>query len=284
MRFPQMLLAVTVACVVATTSAFADQQKPTPPPPTTAGTTAVPPAAPRQTPQPVAAPAPPASPRWRGVVTVNGLFQPGTHAFTDTREFSYNRETATTTGNYEIDRGAGIDGGVFMRIWRNLGAGASVSSVVRTSDATFTARYPHPFFFGQQRSAETMVTDLDRAEVGVHLSAAYLLPATGRFGGVVYAGPSFFSFTQDAIETLNVTETYPYDTVTIAPGDSTELSESAVGFHVGADVAWYFTNRFGIGAMARYATAKTNVSIGTGNSFDLEGGGFQAGLGLRIRF
>jgi hypothetical protein len=299
MRIQSTCLALLMFCALGTTplAAAGDAQqkppattRPPAPPPTTA--TPAPPPAPTTAAQTPARPAPPA-PRAaarrgrnsRGLITVSGLFQPATHDFTDSRDFSYNREPATTTGNYAIERGGGIDAGAFVRLWRNLGAGASVSSVVRTSDANFSGSYPHPFFFGRVRTAETSVSDLDRAEVGVHVSAAYFLPSTGRFGGVIYAGPSFFSIAQDAVESLAVTETYPYDTLTVAPsGSATELSESAVGFHVGADVAWYFSKRFGIGALARYTTAKTSVAIGSGKNFDLEAGGFQAGLGLRVRF
>lgn len=279
MRIPTTCCALLSACALTTSLAAAGQQTPA------ANARPAPAAAAPQTPTRPAARAAARPANVRGVFTVSGLFQPGTHDFTDTREFSYNRETATTTGEYAIDGGGGIDGGVFVRLWRQLGLGASVSSVTRVSDASFSARYPHPFFFGQSRAADTSADNLDRAEMGVHVSAAFFLPSTGRFGGVVYAGPSFFSVTQDAVETLAVTESYPYDTVAIAPGGSTaELSESAVGFHVGADVSWFFTSRFGLGAMARYATAKASTAIGSGQSFDLEAGGFQAGLGLRVRF
>ena len=296
MRIPTICLALLSACAFGTAPLAArdEQQKPPAttrppaPPPTTANPTPVPaPAAPQTPARPAAAAARPARrvPNVRGLITLSGLVQPGTHDFTDTREFSYNREPATTTADYAVERGGGVDAGVFVRAWRSLGVGVSVSSVTRTSDASITARYPHPFFFSQARTASTSVGDLDRAEVGVHLSAAWLLPSTGRFGGVLYAGPTFFSITQDAVETITVTETYPYDTVTIAPGGtSTELSERAVGFHAGADVTWFFTKRIGVGAVARYATAKTSVAIGTGSTFDLEAGGFQAGLGLRVRF
>lgn len=297
MRIPTICLALLSACALGATplAAHDGQQKPPSttrppaPPPTTANPTPVPAAAAPQSPaRPVTA-APRAAARRasniRGLVTVSGLFQPGTHDFTDRREFSYNRETATTTTDYAVERGGGLDAGAFVRVWRSLGIGASVSAVARTSDANTSARYPHPFFFSQARAASTSVGDLDRAEVGMHVSAAWLLPSTGRFGGVLYAGPTFFSITQNVVETLAVTEAYPYDTVTIAPsGSPSEISETAVGFHAGADVAWYFSKRVGIGAMARYATAKKAVAIGNGQNFDLEAGGFQAGFGLRVRF
>lgn len=297
MRTPTICLALLSACALgpAPLAAHDGQQKPPAttrppaPPPTTANPRPAPATAAPQAPaRPAAATAAPAARRAgnvRGLLTVSGLFQPGTHDFTDTREFSYNREPAASTGAYAVERGGGVDAGVFVRAWRSLGAGVSVSSVARTSDASISARYPHPFFFNQARTASTTVGDLDRAEVGVHLSAAWLLPSTGRFGGVLYAGPTVFRITQDAVETLAVTETYPYDTVAIAPGGSpTALSERAVGFHAGADVTWFVTKRLGVGATARYATAKTSVTIGAGNPFDLEAGGFQAGLGLRVRF
>ncbi len=111
-----------------------------------------------------------------------------------------------------------------------------------------------------------------------------LLPSSGRFGLTVFGGPSFFTIEQKVVEELTVTETYPYDTVAIAPGARSDLSESAVGFHVGADATWYFTRRLGAGALLRYTSAKKSVAIGTGESFDLEAGGFQIGVGLRFKF
>lgn len=297
MHIPTICLALLSAGALATAPLAASdgQQKPPSttrppaPPPITTNPQPVPTTAAPPTPARPGAAVPRATARrastTRGLVAVSGLFQPGTHSFTDTREFSYNRETATTTADYAVERGAGLDAGAFVRVWRRLGIGASVSSVARTSDVNVSARYPHPFFFSQARTASTSVADLDRAEVGVHLSAAWLLPSHGRFGGVLYAGPTFFRLTQNVVETLAVAEAYPYDSVTIAPsGSPTELSETAVGFHAGADVAWYFSKRVGIGAMARYATAKKAIAIDSGQTFDLEAGGFQAGLGLRVRF
>ncbi len=300
MRIQTICLALLGACALGTAplAAHDGQQKPpaTTRPPAPPPTTANPAPAPATTTPPATRPAaarPAATATQtagraanvRALLSVSGLFQPGTHDFTDAREFSYFREPAGTSADYAVDGGPGIDAGVFVRLWRGLGAGASVSSVQRSSDATIAARYPHPFFFSQTRTASTSVSDLDRSEVGVHLSAAWLLPSTGRFGGVLYAGPTFFSITQNAVETLTVTETYPYDTITIAPGGTaTELSERAVGVHAGADVTWFFSRRLGLGATARYATAKTSVAIGAGQPFDLEAGGFQAGLGLRLRF
>ncbi len=280
-------MAVAVVCVLGTTPllvAEGGQQQPAAPPPP-APTAAGPRPAPVPPPQPAARAA--AAPRLRqsrGFVAVGGVFQSEKASFTDTRTLTYNRESASQTGEYDIDGGVGLDLGAFARVWRNLGAGVAVTQVTRAGGAEYSARYPHPFFFNQARTATTLASDLDRTETGGHVSAAYLLPSSGRFGLTVFGGPSFFSMEQTVVADLTVTETYPYDTVAIAPGARSDISESAVGFHVGADATWYFTRRLGAGALLRYTSAKKNVAIGTGESFDLEAGGLQIGVGLRFKF
>ncbi len=259
-------------------------------PPAPAPTTAMPaptpaPPARLQTPaRPGARAAAPRVANSRGLLAISGLGQPVTTSFTDARDLTYFRETASRTGRYDIESGAGVDVGAFARVWRNLGLGVSVSQVSRSGDAEFSARYPHPFFFNQARTAESLVTGLDRSETGIHVSAAYLVTSPARVRIVIFAGPSFYSVSQDVVDDLTVTETYPYDTVAIAPGARSELSTSLVGFHGGADVSWFFSRRVGVGALVRYAGGSTSAAIGAGESFDLEAGGLQAGLGLRVRF
>ncbi len=278
-------MAVAVACALGTTPLFAadgGQQKPVPPPaPTTARPAPVPPPAPQPAVRAAAAPRPRQS---RGFVELGGIFQSQKASFTDSRTFTSNRESGTQTGEYDIDGGAGADLGAFVRVWRNLGAGLTATQVTRAGEAAFSGRYPHPFFFGQPRSAATSATDLDRIETGVHVSAAYLLPSSGRFALTVFGGPSFFTIEQTVVDDLTVNETYPYDTVTLAPAGQSDLSESAVGFHVGADATWYFTRRLGAGALLRYTSATKSVAIGSGDAFDLEAGGLQIGVGLRFKF
>ena len=279
-------MAVAVVCALGTTSLVAAQggpQQPAapPPPPTTARPTLVPPPAPQPTARAAAAPR---GPRSRGFLAVGGVFQSEKASFTDTRTLTYNRESASQTGEYGIDGAAGLDVGAFARVWRSLGVGLAITQITRAGDAEYSARYPHPFFFNQARTATASAADLDRSETGVHVSAAYLLPSSERFGLTVFGGPSFFTIEQKVVEELTVTETYPYDTVAIAPGARSDISESAVGFHLGADATWYVTRRLGAGALVRYTSAKKSVAIGTGESFDLEAGGFQIGVGLRFEF
>lgn len=284
MNFLTTSMAVAVVCALGTTPLLAadgGQQPATQKPATQKPAVPVPPPPPQPAARAAAAPRPRQS---RGFAELGGIFQSQKTSFTDSRTFTSYRESGSQTGEYDIDSGAGLDLGAFVRVWRNLGAGLTATQVTRAGEAAFSGRYPHPFFFGQARSATTSATDLDRTETGVHVSAAYLLPSSGRFALTVFGGPSFFTLEQTVVDDLTVNDTYPYDTVTVAPAGQSDLSESAVGFHVGADATWYFTRRLGAGALLRYTSAKKSVAIGSGDSFDLEGGGLQIGVGLRFKF
>lgn len=238
-------------------------------------------------PRPAPGRTPPAAPgvrQPRGFVAAGVMMQPGKTSFVDQRSTSVFRETATWSGSYEVESGVGADVGVFARLWNNLGLGVAVTSASRAGDGAIAASYPHPFFFGRPRTADAEIPDADRTETAVHVSAALLVPTSSRLRIALFAGPSLYSISQTLADDLRVTDEYPYDTITVAPAGTTDVSESVVGFHAGGDVSWYVTERVGAGLLVRYAAATKGVSVGGGDEFDLKGGGIQIGVGLRLRF
>jgi opacity protein-like surface antigen len=280
-----VLAGACVAALLSTPALAADdawqaQARPsqaTPPPPPPGSGRATPA---RQTPPPP----PPAGRQWRGFIAAGAMFQPEKASFTDARSRSVFRETATWSGDYDVDGGIGADIGAVARLWGNLGAGLAVTSVTRAGTAALSASYPHPFFFGRTRPADADADDVDRTETGVHVSLAYLVPASGRLRLTLFGGPSLYAIEQTVVDDLTVNEAYPYDSITIAPAGTTDVSETAVGFHAGADATWYVTERLGAGVLLRYATATKSVSVNGGDDFDLKAGGLQVGVGLRLRF
>ena len=226
----------------------------------------------------------PASAPVRGSFFGGALLQSTSQSFTDQRSFTYNRETASLTGAYTVDDGYGFDAGLFVRAWRMLGFGASATRVARSGTAHVEARYPHPFFFGRDRTATLDLEGQDRTELGMHVSAAIVPPAWRSVDVVLFGGPSVFSVQQDVSGDLVVTDEYPYDSITLAAGAATRVKKTVVGFHAGGGITWYVTRHLGLGGLVRYASGSTGVTIGSGSAFDLKAGGVQAGLGLRVRF
>lgn len=220
----------------------------------------------------------------RVTISAGAAAQPTKTSFTDITSFPYFAETARTEGRYHVGDGVLFDVAGTVRVWKSLGVGVGVTRVTRTSDAETSGSFPHPFFFGANRTGTWSSSSLDRTETGVHVSLAWQAVRSDGVNLTVFAGPSAFSFKQAVVDSVDVIQSYPYDTID-ARLVTGSIDGSVVGFHGGADVGWFFSRHVGVGALLRYTAAKKkDVRIGDGEPFDLEVGGFQGGGGLRLRF
>lgn len=228
------------------------------------------------------------TPAWaqdaRVFVSAGASAQANTNSFTDVTTFPYFAETARTETTYDVGDGVAFDAGVTARLWRGFAVGIAVTRVSRDAEANTTGSFPHPFFFNRNRTGSWSAGTLDRTELGVHVSAAYQIVNQPSVVLTVFGGPSVFNFDHAVVDSVDVEETYPYDTID-AQVVTGSIDGSTVGYHAGFDVGWFFARNVGVGGLLRYASAtKNDVSIGDGEPFDLELGGLQAGVGVRLRF
>ncbi len=232
-----------------------------------------------------ARPAPAAQPIDRVYVSVNGAFQTAGGDFGETVTFTENAESGTFSTDYDVKSGPALNISVGAGLWRNIGVGVGVTRFSKSTPTVLSASVPHPFFFNRPRSVDGEVAGISREELAIHIQARATFVPTPNIQAVVFAGPSFFTVTQDIVNDFEITETYPYDTAAFSRGISTSLDESKIGFNVGADVGYFFTRQVGVGGSVQWAgtTIDAPASSGTG-SFDIKAGGVQAGAGLRLRF
>ena len=146
------------------------------------------------------------------------------------------------------------------------------------------ARIPHPFFYDRPRSIAGSATGLTRRETALHLQLRWFVPMPGQVGLSVFGGPTFFNVTQDLVTAVDFSHSYPFDEASFTGASTEEQSASAVGYHVGADVGFFFTSTVGIGALVRFSRASVDLMSEGDRTVSIETGGFQAGGGLRLRF
>lgn len=225
---------------------------------------------------------PAADPRF--TISLNGGYQPTITEFEDTFTFSVYQETGTTRVSYPVEKGAVIDAGVGVRLWRGLGAGVAVSRFGSTSTAAATSSIPHPFFLQQHREISGDATGMERIETAAHVQIQYQLPLRGRLQVLLMGGPSFLDITQTMVIDVNYTEEYPYDVATFASVDSQRASGSAAGFNAGLDLRWMFTRNIGAGALVRFSRAAIELDGPQNRTLSVDAGGGQVGAGLRIVF
>ena len=119
---------------------------------------------------------------------------------------------------------------------------------------------------------------LKHTESQFHVSVYWLQPVTDKIDVSFYAGPTFFSVKQDLPSGFTVAA----GTATIATVTQVQVSESAVGLHGGVDVRYLILKNAGVGLFLRYAQGRVDSDLVQGGRMEV--GGFQYGVGARLRF
>ena len=228
---------------------------------------------------------------WQGriLLEINGAVQSASNTFED--DFTYRHpysgnipgEEASVSSRYDVPTGPLVDGGIVVRIVRNLAAGVAVSYTSGNDDIAVTARIPHPFFVERHREVDG-TQSADHTETGVHMQLLYFIPAGTHLYFGVSGGPSYFSVEQRVVTAVNTNEQYPYDTTEFASADLETITHGGWGFNAGVDVGWMFTRNLGVGGLVRYTRATVSIKPANRDARDLDAGGLQAGAGIRVAF
>ena len=229
-----------------------------------------------------------------GYVSFNGGTRATSLAFDDNVRFTEYQEDADFTAVYDVGAGLLFDAAGGVRLPSGLGFGVGLSRFDKVLDpASIDARIPHPFHFDRSRSlpsgpvgvidANGSASDLTRLETAVHVEIRWFAPVSETVELAVFGGPTFFNLDQDLVTAVAHDHVYPYDEATLSSASKTPRSASAVGFHAGADVGFFFSEMVGVGAMLRYSAGSVDLP-GEGENVPVDVGGFQVGGGLRLRF
>ena len=222
----------------------------------------------------------------RGFVNINfGMQIRSSSLATATETFTVYDEQGKLTSAQEIDsQSPFLDFGGGFRLFGNFGLGVAYSRLSTEGSAVVTATVPSPLVYDQPRTANSTATGLKHVEQGYHFQAVWMLPVTDKFDVVFSGGPTLFQLEQGVVTNPQISEVGPpYSAVNLTTSTST-LSDSQIGFNVGADLTYRFANNVGVGAMARYSAATIGLIPKEGASLDVKVGGFQLGAGLRLRF
>lgn len=220
----------------------------------------------------------------RGFVAFNVGLQASTEDFSDNLAFSLFVEEGSHEATYKGATALVFDVSGGGRVWRHLAIGGGLSVFSRETEASVSARLPHPFFFDQHRNVAGTAAGLTQSTVAVHVQALWMVPVSDSLDISIFGGPTFFTVSQDFVEMIKFTEEYPFDTAQFTGVSTTEASESTIGFNVGVDVAFYFSEHVGIGGLARFSRGSVDFSLAAGEVLSANVGGPEAMGGLRVRF
>ncbi len=221
----------------------------------------------------------------RLTVSVSGGGQGGSTDVARLTTFQLYEEEAQVASTQTVSTGAVFDLGATYRIGPNWGVGLGYTTSGGSGDVAISGALPHPLFFGQHRPFATTVTGLDTRERAVHLQAVLFVPFVENVDFTFAAGPSFFTARQDFSRGVSFSEVPPgFGTVNIDNVEVVEVSRAATGFNISGDVTYSITETVGAGLLLRYTRATVDMDLGDGTTVELRPGGFQALVGVRLRF
>jgi hypothetical protein len=218
----------------------------------------------------------------RGFANLNFGYQTQSHTFDSTKTFSLYSETATVKAGHTNGSGAFLDLSGGMRVWRNAGVGIGYSRFQNTDDVTVAATLPHPAVFDQPRSVSIEAKGLEHTESAVHIFGLWMLPLSDKMDLAVFLGPTFYSVKQDVVTNVAIAAETPPFTSPVVTATKDTAKDSAVGVDLGVDWSYMVTPQVGGGIFLRYSGASSKPTVGD-TSVSVDVGGFQIGVGLRVR-
>lgn len=219
-----------------------------------------------------------------GWVSFNGATQATATTFTDNVGFIEFHEDADFDADYAVGTGVVFDGGAGVRLANGIGFGVAVSRFERLDPVSLDARIPHPFFFNRPRSLNGSEPDLTRLETAVHVEVRWFESVSDTVELAVFGGPTLFNVRQDLVTAIGYDHAYPYDEASLASTTTAPASASAIGFHAGADIGFFFSETVGLGALIRYSGGSVDLPGEGETMVPVDTGGFHVGGGLRLRF
>jgi hypothetical protein len=215
----------------------------------------------------------------KGFVNVGAGAQIGGQDLNNSIAFDLFEEQATVSASRRIEGGVFFDAMAGLRLWRNLGAGASVSRRTSKDDATLTSSIPDVIFFDQHRAGTGTVPGMKFSET---LFAPLLIggfPITDIIDAIGFIGPVVRSVGADVVTGAEVTEGSDPNAPIVTPIQQ-HVSKTFAGFQIGVDFRYLLTPRLGAGGFIRYTSGGGNLAEGV----KLDAPGVQIGAGVRYRF
>jgi hypothetical protein len=192
-------------------------------------------------------------------------------------EFSFPlyRETATVSTTSTVGKGAIFDLSVGYRFMPMFGVAIGYTSFSNTGTAQGTGSIPSPVFFNRPAAVTISGTDAKRTDRTIYLVAVGFMPITDKMEVSGFIGPAATRVKQELIADATV----PLGTQTVVSTIQNQ-SGTAKGINVGADLAYQILNQVGAGVFIRYISGSADLTTAQ----NVKAGGFQIGVGARLRF
>ena len=208
-------------------------------------------------------------------IDVNGGAQTQSRTLDSSFSIPIYGQTASVSTTATIPSGGIFDFRVGYKVITNIGVAVGVSTYSGTGATAGAASVPSPIFFNRPLAVTIPESPADRKERSVYLVFVGFVPITDKVELNLSIGPTFIRVKQPLIASVSI----PNGTQNVNPSIQTQEG-TAKGVNVGADLSYMFLKQVGAGVFMRY----NGGSLDLESASDVKAGGFQIGIGGRLRF
>ncbi|MCP2520590.1 outer membrane beta-barrel protein [Candidatus Aminicenantes bacterium AC-708-M15] len=249
------------------------------------------PPAPPPAPKPPSPPTPPVSvqktqPSFkRFFIRAGAGYGSKTYSYENKWEFQEYYETGNVSESYEIDSsGLLVEGGLGFYFTRNIGMELSFNPATGKTKGTFSADFPHPFYFNQHREKNWTKEDLKYSAQELNLNLIFNFQLQRNLSFYISAGGTYFASVKiENLKSISWSEIkYPYDDVNITPQYG-EYSGSSFGFNAGGGLDFFIMENMGVNINFRYSSGSVKIDV-EGTEVNIKTGGIRGTAGLKFAF
>ena len=248
---------------------------PTPPPkPTTPPAPALPPAS-----------KPPHSRMKRFFIRANIGYGSKSYSYKNNWEFEEYYETGKVNESYEINASHILfEGGIGFYFMKNFGVELFFNPVSGKIKGTFSASFPHPFYFNHNRIKSWVNEDLRFSAQEINLNLIYSFQFQKNISFYISAGGTYFLNVKiENLKAINWSEiAYPYNDINISP-EYSEYSSNCFGLNGGAGMDFFLIENIGLNLNFRYSAGTAKIDI-EGTKIKIKTGGLRASAGIKYSF
>ena len=208
-------------------------------------------------------------------IDVNGGAQTEARSIDNTFSIPIYGQTATVSTTATIPSGGIFDFRIGYKVMSNIGVAIGFSTFSGTGAMGGAASVPSPIFFNRPLAVTIPESPAERKDRSVYVLFVGFVPITDKVELALSIGPTFIRVEQPLITSVSI----PAGTQNVSPTVQTQ-SGTAKGINVGADLNYLFVKQVGAGVFMRY----NGGSVDLQSAPALKAGGFQVGIGGRLRF
>lgn len=208
-------------------------------------------------------------------INVNGGAQTQSRSVDNSFSLPVYGQTATVNTTATIPSGGLFDLSGGYKLTPSIGVAVGFSTFSVTGSAAGAALVPSPIFFNRPASVTIPESDANRKDRSIYVLLVGFVPVTDKVDVALSIGPSFTHVEQTLITAVSI----PAGTQNVNPTFQTQ-SATATGVNVGVDLTYMFVRQVGAGAFMRYVSGSVDLE----SAQSLKAGGFQVGVGGRLRF